>query len=168
MFPLPNACSAAVTGIVRGEKGMRMAVVGSGYVGLAAAACFAELGHTIISVDDDAAKVSLLNAGDLPIREPFLTELVQQHLGGGQIELAHDPYEAAVGCDAPPILLDWEEFGRLDLKRIRQALKYPRVIDSQNLYEPDALTAEGLTYCGVGRREAVPSQGFSAKASTPS
>src|SRR4051812_23121705 len=61
---------------------MRIAVVGSGYVGLAAAACFAELGHTIISVDNDPSKVARLNAGNLPIREPFLTELVQRHLAG--------------------------------------------------------------------------------------
>jgi UDPglucose 6-dehydrogenase len=46
---------------------MRIAVVGSGYVGLVAAAGFAELGHQVISIDNDKDKISVLNAGGVPI-----------------------------------------------------------------------------------------------------
>lgn len=60
---------------------MRIAVVGSGYVGLVAAACFAELGHDIISVDSDTEKLTSLQAGILPIHEPLLGDLVERHRG---------------------------------------------------------------------------------------
>ena len=56
-----------------------IAVVGSGYVGLVAAACFAEIGHTVICVDNDEAKVAMLQAGGVPIHEEYLRELLDRH-----------------------------------------------------------------------------------------
>lgn len=61
---------------------MKIAVVGSGYVGLVAAACFAELGHAVICVDIDSAKIDALERGESPIHEKFLPELLQRHRGG--------------------------------------------------------------------------------------
>jgi UDPglucose 6-dehydrogenase len=61
---------------------MKIAVVGSGYVGLVAGACFAELGHSIILVDNDERKVSALQRGECPIHEEFLPELLERHRGG--------------------------------------------------------------------------------------
>jgi UDPglucose 6-dehydrogenase len=58
---------------------MRIAVVGSGYVGLVAGACFADLGHKVILVDNDQAKVTALKAGEVPIHEKFLPELLKRH-----------------------------------------------------------------------------------------
>jgi UDPglucose 6-dehydrogenase len=58
---------------------MRIAVVGSGYVGLVAGACFAELGHQVILVDNDSAKVAALRRGEVPIHEKFLPELLERH-----------------------------------------------------------------------------------------
>jgi UDPglucose 6-dehydrogenase len=60
---------------------MKVAVIGSGYVGLVAAACFAELGHEIICVDNDLAKISALNAGEPLIHEDYLPELLARHRG---------------------------------------------------------------------------------------
>lgn len=60
---------------------MNVAVIGSGYVGLVAAACFAELGHDVICVDNDAQKISALQAGAIPIHERFLPELLHKHHG---------------------------------------------------------------------------------------
>ncbi len=60
---------------------MRIAVVGSGYVGLVAGACFAELGHDVIIIDNDPRKLSALKSGLVPIHEPFLPELLQRHRG---------------------------------------------------------------------------------------
>ena len=60
---------------------MRIAVVGSGYVGLVAAACFAELGHQVISIDNDQQKIAMLNRGEVPIHEEFLPELLARHRG---------------------------------------------------------------------------------------
>jgi UDPglucose 6-dehydrogenase len=58
---------------------MQIAVVGSGYVGLVAGACFADLGHDVILVDDDQAKLAALKAGQVPIHEQFLPELLRRH-----------------------------------------------------------------------------------------
>src|SRR5881392_592409 len=60
---------------------MQIAVVGSGYVGLVAGACFADLGHDVVVVDNDQAKLSALNRGDVPIHENFLPELLHRHRG---------------------------------------------------------------------------------------
>jgi UDPglucose 6-dehydrogenase len=60
---------------------MRIAVVGSGYVGLVAGACFADLGHDVILVDNDQQKLAALNNGLVPIHEKFLPELLSRHRG---------------------------------------------------------------------------------------
>ena len=61
---------------------MKIAVIGTGYVGLVTAACFAEIGHDVIAVDIDAAKVESLRAGDVPIHEDHLPQLLARHRGG--------------------------------------------------------------------------------------
>lgn len=58
-----------------------VAVVGSGYVGLVAAACFAEIGHRVICVDNDEAKIKTLRDGGVPIHEEYLPELLSRHRG---------------------------------------------------------------------------------------
>jgi UDPglucose 6-dehydrogenase len=60
---------------------MRIAVVGSGYVGLVAGACFADMGHDVILVDNDQQKLAALRSGQVPIHEKFLPELLQRHRG---------------------------------------------------------------------------------------
>jgi UDPglucose 6-dehydrogenase len=60
---------------------MRIAVVGSGYVGLVAGACFADLGHDVILVDNDQKKLAGLRNGQVPIHENFLPELLSRHRG---------------------------------------------------------------------------------------
>lgn len=60
---------------------MRIAVVGSGYVGLVAGACFAELGHDVLLVDNDEHKLAALKRGECPIHEKFLPELLERHRG---------------------------------------------------------------------------------------
>jgi UDPglucose 6-dehydrogenase len=60
---------------------MQIAVVGSGYVGLVAGACFADLGHEVILVDNDQQKLNSLRNGEVPIHEKFLPELLERHRG---------------------------------------------------------------------------------------
>jgi UDPglucose 6-dehydrogenase len=60
---------------------LRIAVVGSGYVGLITAACFAEFGHSVVCVDNDKAKVKALQSGEVPIFEENLPELLARHRG---------------------------------------------------------------------------------------
>jgi UDPglucose 6-dehydrogenase len=73
---------------------MQLAVVGSGYVGLVAGACFADLGHDVIVVDNDEKKLSALNRGEVPIHENFLPELLHRHRGA-KLKFSDD-LEAAV------------------------------------------------------------------------
>jgi UDPglucose 6-dehydrogenase len=56
-----------------------IAVVGSGYVGLVAAVCFAEIGHNVVCVDNDERKIQTLRSGGVPIHEDFLPELLERH-----------------------------------------------------------------------------------------
>ena len=58
---------------------VRIAIVGSGYIGLVVAACFAEMGHTVISVDGDATRIGELRQRTVPFYEHFLPELFQRH-----------------------------------------------------------------------------------------
>jgi UDPglucose 6-dehydrogenase len=60
---------------------MQIAIVGSGYVGLVAGACFADLGHQVVLVDNDQAKLDALKNGQVPIHEKFLPELLERHRG---------------------------------------------------------------------------------------
>ena len=62
-----------------GSQPVRIAVIGSGYVGLVVAACFAEIGHTVVAVDNDATKIAKLKQGKVPIHEYLLPELLQRH-----------------------------------------------------------------------------------------
>ena len=56
---------------------MRVAMIGTGYVGLVSGACFADFGHQVTCVDKDADKIAALNAGQMPIWEPGLEALVK-------------------------------------------------------------------------------------------
>lgn len=69
---------------------MTIAVVGTGYVGLVSAACFAELGHTVYGVDIDEAKIAMLKQGKSPIFEPGLEELIERNLKNGRLIFTTD------------------------------------------------------------------------------
>jgi UDPglucose 6-dehydrogenase len=72
------------------------------------------------------------------------------------VQFASNPYETATGADALLILTEWEEFGSLDLARLRKQLKYPIIIDGRNLYHPDTMAEHGFTYYSVGRVPTIP------------
>jgi UDPglucose 6-dehydrogenase len=74
---------------------MSIAVVGIGYVGLVAAACFAEMGNTVVCVDSNAAKIANLKKGRLPIHEPGLDEVVVRNLEEGRLSFTTSLEDAA-------------------------------------------------------------------------
>src|SRR5438552_14335642 len=78
---------------------MHIAVVGSGYVGLVAGACFADLGHDVILVDNDRQKLASLKDGQVPIHENFLPELLQRHRGR-KLNFSDDLQQAVRGSTA--------------------------------------------------------------------
>jgi UDPglucose 6-dehydrogenase len=81
------------------SKPIQIAVVGSGYVGLVAAVCFAEIGHNVVCVDNDERKVAALDSGDTLIHERHLPELLQRYRGT-KIRFTSDLHDATRTCDA--------------------------------------------------------------------
>jgi UDPglucose 6-dehydrogenase len=79
---------------------MRIAMIGTGYVGLVSAACLSEFGHDVVCVDKDAAKISGLNAGKVPIFEPGLDEVVAANAKAGRLAFTSDLAAAVPGADA--------------------------------------------------------------------
>lgn len=79
---------------------MRVAMIGTGYVGLVSGACFADFGHEVICVDKNAEKVETLNSGGIPIYEPGLDLLVQRNVREGRLSFTHDLTEAVREADA--------------------------------------------------------------------
>lgn len=80
-------------------SGTSIAVVGSGYVGLVAAVCFADMGHDVICVDNDQRKVTALQGGDTLIHENYLPELLERHRNK-KVRFTTDLAEATSQCQA--------------------------------------------------------------------
>jgi UDPglucose 6-dehydrogenase len=78
---------------------MNVAVVGTGYVGLVAGTCFAELGHKVVCVDNDQNKLTKLRAGKLPIYEPGLEEMVPRNVNRGRLVFTDDLAGAVKGAE---------------------------------------------------------------------
>ena len=76
-----------------------IAVVGSGYVGLVAAVCFAEIGHDVVCVDNDEKKIETLRQGGVPIHEDFLPELLERHRNN-RLKFSTDLKSATQGAQA--------------------------------------------------------------------
>ena len=68
---------------------MELCIIGSGYVGLVSGACFAEIGHTVICVDNDHRKVDMLQRGEIPIYEPGLEELVHRNVAAKRLRFTN-------------------------------------------------------------------------------
>ena len=79
---------------------MRIAMIGSGYVGLVSGACFSEFGVEVVCVDKDAAKIARLGRGEMPIYEPGLEALVQSNTESGRLSFTTDLAGAVAGADA--------------------------------------------------------------------
>ncbi|HSW29252.1 MAG TPA: UDP-glucose/GDP-mannose dehydrogenase family protein [Longimicrobiales bacterium] len=99
---------------------MKVAVIGSGYVGLVLGACLAESGNDVVSADIDEKKVARLNQGEIPIYEPGLEPLVKRNLAEGRIRYTTDVAEAVrashiifIAVGTPP-----GEDGSADLKHV--------------------------------------------------
>jgi len=79
---------------------MRIAIVGTGYVGLVSGTCFSEFGVDTVCVDNDPAKIECLQRGEIPIYEPGLDELVAKNVRAGRLSFSGDLKAAVNGADA--------------------------------------------------------------------
>jgi len=101
----------------------RIAVIGSGYVGLVTGACLAELGNSVTCVDVDEARIARLNSGRMPIYEPGLSELVERNRAAGRLDFSAD---VAAGLRQREIIFiavgtPTAEDGTLDVNAVRAA-----------------------------------------------
>ncbi|WP_306140690.1 UDP-glucose/GDP-mannose dehydrogenase family protein [Roseibium sp. MMSF_3412] len=79
---------------------MRVAMIGTGYVGLVSGTCFADFGHVVTCIDKDATKIDALNSGQIPIYEPGLQDLVAKNVAEERLYFTTDPTEAIRSADA--------------------------------------------------------------------
>jgi UDPglucose 6-dehydrogenase len=79
---------------------MRVAMIGTGYVGLVSGACFADFGHDVVCIDKDAGKIDRLLKGEIPIFEPGLDDLVERNVREGRLSFTLDGAEAIRAADA--------------------------------------------------------------------
>jgi UDPglucose 6-dehydrogenase len=78
---------------------MRVAMIGAGYVGLVSGACIADFGHQVTCVDKDVSKISTLKAGEIPIYEPGLSELINRNVHERRLSFTLNPKEALDEAD---------------------------------------------------------------------
>ncbi len=79
---------------------MKIAMIGTGYVGLVSGVCFSDFGHEVVCVDKNPAKIEMLEGGRVPIYEPGLDELMVKNVEGGRLSFTTDLKAAVAGADA--------------------------------------------------------------------
>ena len=104
---------------------MKLTIIGSGYVGLTTGACFAEVGHEVMCVDNDAGKIETLLRGEIPIYEPGLADLVTQNVAAGRLAFTTSTQEGVdhgevvfIAVPTPP-----NPDGSVDLKFIEKVAR---------------------------------------------
>ena len=104
---------------------MKITMIGTGYVGLVSGACFAEVGNDVLCFDVDPRKIAALNAGDVPIHEPGLPELLERNRAAGRLRFTTDPAESVahgrvqfIAVGTPP-----DEDGSADLQHVVAAAR---------------------------------------------
>ena len=69
---------------------MRIAMIGTGYVGLVSGVCFSDFGHDVVCVDKDPKKITALQSGEVPIYEPGLEDLMARNVAAGRLRFSGD------------------------------------------------------------------------------
>jgi UDPglucose 6-dehydrogenase len=130
-------------------RGKRLAVLGLAFKG--------ETDDIRESPAIDLVEMLLAEGCSVVAFDPAAMTRAQEELpASAQMRYAESVDEAAKDADALLILTDWAEFGKLDLDKLRENLRYPIVIDGRNLYDPKVMQNHGFTYMSVGRPTAMP------------
>lgn len=117
---------------------MKLCMIGTGYVGLVSGVCFSDFGHHVVCVDKNAAKIDSLNAGEVPIYEPGLDDVMARNVAAGRLSFTTDLAEALADVDAVFIAVGTPTRrgdGHADLtyvfaaaREVAQTLTHPAVI----------------------------------------
>ena len=98
----------------------------------------------------DVIKMMIDRGAKICAYDPVAIEEARHCLDSG-VEFAADEYEAIRDADALVIVTEWNQFRALDMKRVKELLKTPKIADLRNIYEPSDMRAMGFEYVGVGR-----------------
>src|SRR5579875_3752028 len=130
---------------------MRIAVIGTGYVGLVSGACFSAFGVEVVCVDNDAAKIARLERGEMPIYEPGLEALVAENVGAGRLSFTDDLKAAVQGAEAVFIAVGTPTRrgdGHADLTYVYAAAEQV----ARALEGPTVIVTKSTVPVGTGRR----------------
>lgn len=125
----------------------RIAVAGAGHVGLTTAACLAKLGHDVVCADIDRSKLDRIRAGDAPLKEPGLAELVEEGQAKGRLRFVHGNRDAVIGaeflfvCVPTPMGSD----GAADLKAVHSVLSETRDLIGETIVIMKSTVPPGTT-----------------------
>lgn len=128
---------------------MKIAMVGSGYVGLVSGACFADFGHDVVCIDKDPAKIASLHAGVMPIYEPGLAELVASNVKAGRLTFTTDLAEGIADASAIFIAVGTPSRrgdGHADLSFVYAVAEEV----GQNLKQPAVIVTKSTVPVGTG------------------
>ncbi|HWB33421.1 MAG TPA: UDP-glucose/GDP-mannose dehydrogenase family protein [Acidobacteriaceae bacterium] len=114
----------------------------------------------------DLVEMLLSEGCSIRAYDPAAMERAAQELPpGAQLQYVEDAYAAAVDADAVLLLTDWREFTQLDMKRLKQAMRYPIMVDGRNMFDPKRMLEHGFTYISVGRPAVNPAREMDLAAS---
>ncbi|AOZ92318.1 UDP-glucose dehydrogenase family protein [Paenibacillus crassostreae] len=128
---------------------MRIAVIGTGYVGLVSGVCFSEIGNHVVCVDNDSSKVELLRNGEIPIYEPGLQELAQHNVAAGKLSFTTDIGEAVRNSEMIIIAVGTPSLpnGEANLSYIEQVAKeIGSVMDEYKIVVTKSTVPVGTNY----------------------
>src|SRR5829696_8439702 len=148
---------------------MRIAMIGTGYVGLVSGACFSEFGVSVVCVDQDAEKIARLERGEMPIFEPGLEQLVATNRAAGRLSFTTDLRAAVKGADAVFIAVGTPSRrgdGHADLSYIFRAAEEIGAALAESGNARTVVVTKSTVPVGTGRRverilkQALPAGGF--------
>src|SRR3954470_2074805 len=128
---------------------MRIAMIGTGYVGLVSGACFSDFGHEVVCVDKDARKIELLHQNVMPIYEPGLAELVASNVKAGRLTFTTDLAAGVRDADAVFIAVGTPSRrgdGHADLSYVFAAAREI----AENLTNPSVIVTKSTVPVGTG------------------
>jgi UDPglucose 6-dehydrogenase len=128
---------------------LRIAMIGTGYVGLVSGACFSDFGHEVVCVDKDARKIELLHQNVMPIYEPGLAELVASNVKAGRLTFTTDLAQGVKGADAVFIAVGTPSRrgdGHADLTYVYAAAREI----AENLTGPSVIVTKSTVPVGTG------------------